>query len=211
MAGHDHPLFTAVYRRLVKFEEQGVVGKARDEVCAALSGRVLIVGLGPGEDLHHMPAAVTEVVAVEPSASMRRAAVEHVAAVEQRGVPVEVLDAVAEDLPLADDSVDAVLFAYVLCSVDDPAAAVAEAVRVLRPGGQIAVLEHVAGAQGSWMRRAQNVVAPLWPRIAAGCRCNQETREVFAAAGLDVSGLRDTSLVPVPPVAPALVGTITVG
>lgn len=210
MAGHDHPLFTWVYQRLAKLEESGAVGEAREEVSSRLHGRLLIVGLGPAQDLHHLPAAVTHVVGVEPSASMRKAAQPQIDAAAAAGLHVEVIDAVAEDLPLPDDSVDSVLFAYVLCSVDEPARAVAEAVRVLRPGGTIAVLEHVAGTQGSWMRRVQDVLSPLWPRVAAGCRCNQDTRELLSAAGLDVSGLHDTVMVPIPPVAPALVGTITV-
>lgn len=210
MAGHDHPLFTWLYQRIAKLEETGAVGQARDEVSSQLHGRVLIVGIGPAQDLHHLPEAVTDVVGVEPSASMRKAAEPQIAAAAGRGLRVEVLDAVAENLPLADDSVDSVLFAYVLCSVDDPEKAVAEALRVLRPGGTIAVLEHVAGSEGSWMRRAQNLVSPVWPRIAAGCRCNQDTRAVFEQAGVDVSGLRDTTMVPLPPVAPALVGTVTV-
>ena len=210
MAGHDHPLFTWLYQRLARLEKSGPVGQARDEVSSQLHGRLLIVGMGPAQDLHHLPDAVTEVVGVEPSASMRKAAQPHIEAAAEKGLSVEVVDAVAEELPLPDGSVDSVLFAYVLCSVEDPARAVSEALRVLRPGGTIAVLEHVAGSPGSWMRRAQDVISPVWPRLAAGCRCNQDTRAVFEAAGVDVSGLRQTTMVPIPPVAPALVGIISV-
>ncbi|MEI2641724.1 MAG: methyltransferase domain-containing protein [Candidatus Nanopelagicales bacterium] len=174
---------------------------------AELSGRVLIVGLGPAEDLHHLPAAVTEVVAVEPSASMRRAAA---TAIARAPMPVEVIAGMGEDLPLPDASVDGVLFAYVLCTVEDPQRVVAEALRVLRPGGTIAVLEHVRAEEGTWMRRAQRVLAPVWPRVAGGCRCDQDTLAVFTEAGLDTSGLRSSTMAPVPPVAPGLVGTIRV-
>lgn len=206
MARHNHPVFTQVYRWIAKVEESGAVGRARSEISEALFGRLLIVGLGPAEDLHHLPDTVTEVVGVEPSASMRKVAE---SAIARTPIPVEVVDAVGEDLPLADASVDSVLFAYVLCSVDDPELVVAEALRVLRPGGTIAVLEHVV-AEGGWMRQAQRAASPVWPLVAAGCRCDRDTRAVFAAAGLDVSGLRDTVLTNVPPVAPALVGTIRV-
>jgi ubiquinone/menaquinone biosynthesis C-methylase UbiE len=211
MPGHDHPAFTWLYQRLVKLEDAGAVGRARDTVSATLHGRTLIVGLGPGEDLHHLPDTVSEVVAVEPSASMRRAAEPQVAAAVAQGLSVEVIDAVAEDLPLADNSVDSVLFAYVLCSVDDPEAAVAEALRVLRPGGVIGVIEHVAGPPNSWLLRMQNVLAPGWRRLAAGCRVNQNTRAILESAGIDCSGLEDVTLVNVPPVSAALVGTVTVG
>ena len=204
---HDHPVFTQIYRVLVRAEDAGAVGRARTTVSADLRGRVLIVGLGPAEDLHHLPDAVTEVVGVEPSASMRRAAAR---AIGRARMPVEVVDAVAEDLPLPDGSVDGVLFAYVLCTVDDPQRAVAEALRVLRPGGTIAVLEHVRAEEGTWMRRAQRLLSPVWPRLAGGCRCDRDTLAVFTAAGVDTSGLRSTTMAPVPPVAPGLVGTITV-
>lgn len=204
---HDHPLFTLIYRFIASAEDSGAIGHYRTQVSAELEGRVLIVGLGPAQDLHHLPAAVTEVVAVEPSASMRRAARDLVAAAP---MPVEVIDAVGEDLPLPDNSVDGVLFAYVLCTVDDPQQVIGEALRVLRPGGAIAVLEHVRAAEGSWMLRFQRVVSPVWPRIAGGCRCDRDTRQLLVAAGLDVADLRDVRMAPVPPVAPGLVGVVQV-
>lgn len=208
MSGHDHPLFTWLYQKLVRLEDAGPIGTARDQVSAELHGTLLIVGLGPGEDLHHLPPAVTDVIGVEPSASMRRAAEPQIARSVERGIPVRLIDAVAEDLPLDDDSVDSVLFAYVLCSVDNPLAAVTEACRVLRPGGTIGVLEHVAGPSDSWQRRLQNLLAPGWRRLAAGCRVNQDTRAVFASAGVDTAELKEVNLVNVPPVSRALVGTV---
>ncbi|HRY09412.1 MAG: class I SAM-dependent methyltransferase [Actinobacteria bacterium] len=207
MAPHDHPVFTQVYKWLARAEDAGAIGKARTEVSRALHGRLLVVGLGPAEDLHHLPETVTEVVGIEPSASMRKAAA---AAVDAAPMPVEVIDAMGEQLPLPDNSVDSALFAYVLCSVEDPELVIAEALRVLRPGGTIAVLEHVKAREGTWMRRAQRLASPVWPHLAGGCRCDQDTRAVFEAAGLDLSGLSSPDLTPVPPVAPSLVGTIQV-
>lgn len=192
---------------IARAEDSGAIGRYRTRVSAELFGRVLVVGLGPAEDLHHLPEAVTEVVALEPSASMRAAAAD---AVARAPFPVELLDAVGEYVPLPDDSVDGVLFAYVLCTVDDPVAVVAEAKRVLRPGGIIAVLEHVKAEEGTWMRRAQRLIAPVWPRFTGGCKCDRDTRAILAEAGLDVSGLEDRRMAPMPPVAPGLVGTVTV-
>jgi len=205
MPAHDHPLFTQIYRWLARAEDSGAIGRARTEVSRALHGRLLIVGLGPAEDLHHLPDTVTDVVGIEPSPSMRKAAQ---GAVHAAPMPVEVIAAVGEQLPLPDNSVDSALFAYVLCTVDDPELVVAETLRVLRPGGTIGVLEHVKADEGTWMRRAQRFARPVWPRVAGGCRCDQDTRAVFAAAGLDLSGLSSPHLTPVPPVAPSLVGTI---
>ena len=206
MARHDHPVFSRLYGLIARAEEGGPVGEARTRTAAALSGRTLIVGLGPGLDLEHLPDAVSEVVAVEPSAPMRAAARGRVAHFE-RHRPIVVLDAVAEELPLADASVDSILFAYVLCSVDDPDLALREAARVLRPGGAVAVMEHVRATEGSWTRRAQRAVAPIWPRMAGGCRCDRDTRAALERAGFDTSQVSDEVLVNVPPVSPAIVGT----
>ena len=88
---------------------------------------------------------------------------------------------------------DSVLFAYVLCSVENPARVIAEALRVLRPEGTIAVLEHVAAEDGTWMRRVQRLVSPVWPWLAGGCRCDRNTRAVFEAAGFVLDDLQSTT------------------
>ena len=77
---------------------------------------------------------------------------------------------------------------------------------MVRPGGNVAVVEHVAAPAGSLLLRAQRAVAPLWGRCAGGCHPDRDTRAVLRAAVFDVSGLRDERLVPLPPVSPALVG-----
>ena len=204
MATHDHPVFSRIYAVLAGLEEGGTVGAARTRAAADLAGRTLIVGLGPGFDLGHLPAAVTEVVAIEPSGPMRAAARGRIADFDR---PVELIDAVAESLPLPDDSVDSILFAYVLCSVTDQSAALSEAFRVLRPGGCVALLEHVRGADGTWSRRSQRLVAPVWPHVAGGCRCDRDTRAALESAGFDTSTVTDEKLVNIPPVAPIIIGT----
>lgn len=122
-----------------------------------LTGRVLEVGAGGGLMFTHYPRGVTAVVATEPEPYLRRRAE---LAARRAPAPVTVGDAVAERLPFADGEFDAVVFALVLCSVRDQAAALAEARRVLAPGGQVRFLEHVrptgdgAGAwPRHWMRR----------------------------------------------------------
>jgi len=207
MAGHDHPLFTRIYSLVAKLEDRGSVGEARTRAAADLHGRVLIVGLGPGQDLHHLPGEVNEVVAIEPSKPMRRAAQPALRMAAEQGLNVEVLDAIAEELPLPDESVDGVLFAFVLCTIEGNRRALAEARRVLRPNGKLAILEHVRGEQGSLSYWSQRVVSPVWPRLGGGCRCDRDTRELLEQEGFDTSGLTDEVLVNLPPVAPAIVGT----
>jgi len=211
VTSHNHPVFTQIYRLIARVEDDSGVGRARTEASRDLSGRLLIIGLGPAQDLHHLPPAVSEVVAIEPSRSMRSAAQAAVDRARAGGLPVQVLDAVGEDLPLADDSVDSVLLAYVMCTVEDPARVMAEVDRVLRPGGAIGVLEHVVAHEGTWMRRLQRLNAPWWPWVAGGCHCDRDTRTVLHEAGFDTTAIRQENLVNVPPVAPALIGTAVRG
>lgn len=202
----DHPVFTRAYGLLAALGERAGLGDLRRRVLAPAHGRLLIVGLGPGHDLDHLPDSVTSVVALEPSDSMRAAARGRVAATARRGIEVEVVDAVAEAIPLPDASVDSVLVAYVLCSVDDPRAALAEIRRVLRPEGTLHVLEHVRARPRSLIRGVQVAVAPVWPRVAGGCRVDRDTAGLLEAGGFDLSGITRASLLTLPPVAPTLVG-----
>jgi ubiquinone/menaquinone biosynthesis C-methylase UbiE len=199
---HDHPVFARLYNWLTWAGEITTVGRWRTEVLGTASGRLLIVGLGPGHDLAHLPAAVTEVVALEPAAAMRRIAIRRRAA-----VPIRLIAGVGERLPLPDGSIDTVLLSLVLCSVDDPVAVLGEVARVLRPGGTVCVFEHVRARDGSRFGRVQDRLARPWSRIAGGCQPHRRTRGAFEAAGYDTAGLADRTLVlNVPLLAPTLIG-----
>lgn len=202
----DHPVFTRAYEVIASVGERAGLGDLRGRVLSEARGRLLIVGLGPGHDLDHLPEAVTSVVALEPSASMREAARPRVRALRSREFDIEVLEASAESMPLPDASVDAVLVAYVLCSVQDPRAALAEVRRVLRPEGTLHVLEHVRARPGSWLRGTQRLVSPWWPRCAGGCRVDRDTGAALKESGFDLSEITQTRLMTLPPVAPTLVG-----
>jgi ubiquinone/menaquinone biosynthesis C-methylase UbiE len=209
MPGHDHPLFTGIYQLVAGLGERSGLGAARNVVLAGAHGRLLIVGMGPGHDLTNLPAAVTSVVGVEPSPSMRAAAMPRIHAARARGLEVELIDAVGERLPLADDSVDCVLFAYVLCSVDSVGEVLSETRRVLHPNGTVCVLEHVRAEPGTWTDRMQRVVSVggIWPRVMGGCQCRRDTRAALAGAGFHVEHLAERTLVNVPVVSWTLLGS----
>jgi ubiquinone/menaquinone biosynthesis C-methylase UbiE len=201
MAG-NHPVFAPLYNGLAWAGEKTTLGRWRTEALAPANGRLLIVGLGPGYDLAHIPPAVTEIVAVEPAAAMRRIAA------RRAGPTVRLVEGIGEQLPLPDASVDSALCALVLCTVTDPEAVVREIGRVLKPGGILCVLEHVRAAEGTRLGRLQDRAAPAWSQIAGGCQPHRRTRDAIAAAGFDVSGLADRTLhLNVPLLAPTLIGT----
>lgn len=207
---HRHAVFAPLYAALVAAGERGTLGRWRRDALARAHGRLLVVGVGPGRDLDHVPPAVTEVVAVEPNPAMRRYAAPRVGSLRERGVRAALVSAVGEALPLPDRSVDTALVSLVLCSVDDPAAVVAELRRVLVPGGRLLVLEHVR-AEGGRLARVQDRLDPAWVRIAGGCHTNRQTRGLLEAGGFDTSGVGDVVLrAGLPHLAPHLLGVAVV-
>lgn len=155
----------------------------RDRVLAGLEGRVVEVGAGNGLNFAHYPAGVGEVVAVEPEPFLRERAAERAVAAP---VPVTVVDGTAEALPLPDGSVDAVVVSLVLCSVADQAVALAEARRVLRPGGELRFYEHVISHRPAKAAFQRAFTATVWKRIAAGCHMDRDTGAAIEAAGFVV-------------------------
>jgi SAM-dependent methyltransferase len=194
-----HRWFAGGYAALAWLGERSEVGRRRERLLDGARGRLLVIGLGPGYDLDHVPAGVRAVTALEPDRYMRARSRRAVDRLRARGVAVQIVAGRAEHLPVADRSVDAVLCAFVLCSVADPVAALAEAGRVLRPGGRLLLLEHVRGADGSRTARAQDRLDRWWPRLAGGCHLNRDTPALVWAAGFDDSGLRVEEVRPAVP------------
>jgi SAM-dependent methyltransferase len=129
----------------------------------------------------HYPPEVTEVVAVEPDDTLRALAEEAAASVP---VPVRIVAGDADHLPVPDGSADAVVASLVLCSVPDLGTALAEVVRVLRPGGELRYYEHVRSTGIAGV--LEDVVSPVWSLLAGGCHPNRRTSAAIRTAGLTV-------------------------
>jgi SAM-dependent methyltransferase len=188
-----HPIFARLFHRLVRKADPQQADH-RLELLAGLSGRVIEVGAGNGINFANYPGEVTEVVAVEPEAYLRDKAVE---AAAEAPVPVTVVDGLADGLPGEDDSFDAAVSSLVLCSVPDQSRALAEIMRVLKPGGELHFYEHVL-AQDPKVARRQNRIEPVWRFCGGGCHPNRDTPGAIEAAGFRMERCRRFSFKPGP-------------
>jgi ubiquinone/menaquinone biosynthesis C-methylase UbiE len=165
-----NPLFPYVYRLGMPIFDKLFYNRYRREALSDATGRLLLIGVGPGTDFMFLPPALSAVVAVEPVPAFRRMAS---ALASRRGIAVDIVDGVAEAIPFPDNSFDSVHVGLVLCSVDDVGATLGEIRRVLAPGGRLVVLEHVRG-DGA-MGRFQDLIAKPWSWLASGCHPNRRT------------------------------------
>jgi SAM-dependent methyltransferase len=188
-----HPIFARVLDRLARLEEREI-GQHRDELVAGLSGRVVEIGAGNGMNFAHYPSTVEEVVALEPEPYLRGKAQE---AAGRATVRVTVRDGLADRLPLEDATVDAAVASLVLCTVPDPARALAELRRVLRPGGELRFFEHVRSDRPRKARIEQRLDSSgVWPHIGGGCHCARDTLAAIQAAGFRIERMRSLDVGP---------------
>jgi ubiquinone/menaquinone biosynthesis C-methylase UbiE len=200
-----HPLFARYYARISGLMESAIA-PYRQRLLEDLSGRVIEVGAGNGLNFPHYPDTVTEVLAVEPEPYLRRVAERKVSGA---AVPITVVGGLAEALPAEDGSCDAAVASLVLCSVPDPALALAEMFRVVKPGGHLRFFEHVQ-APTPGRRRIQRVLdATVHPFLCGGCHCGRDTSTAIEQAGFVTERLDrlDTADTQLPfPAAPQILG-----
>jgi ubiquinone/menaquinone biosynthesis C-methylase UbiE len=163
---------------------QPPVMKRRAEVVPLATGKVLELGAGGGANLAlYDRARVESVTGVDPSEGLIALAEERMAAGDRDFFHVE--RGVAEELPFPSASFDTVVSTFTLCSVQDPARALAEAKRVLKPGGRLLFLEHGLSPEADvakWQRR----IEPIWKPIAGGCHLTRPVTDSVIQAGFSV-------------------------
>lgn len=203
--GVHHPLFARLWAVLSR-REPPELRRHRQELLTGLSGRVIELGAGTGSNFAHYPDTVAEVVAVEPEPYLRERAR---AAAARVAIDITVLDGSADDLPAAAGAFDAAVACLVLCSVPDPARALAELRRVLRPGGELRFYEHVRSEQPVVALSQRAVDRLFWPRAFGGCHTARDTSAAIVEAGFAVEEQRRMWVNPLPvtfPVATHAIG-----
>lgn len=179
-----HPLFARFYERLSEAADvRAGVKEHREELLAGLSGRVIEIGAGNGLNFARYPTSVTRVTAVEPEPHLRAAA-DAAARSEAVRVPVQVVPGRADALPAEDGTFDAAVFSLVLCSLPDVSRALAEVLRVVRPGGELRFYEHGRAEGRPRMARFQRVLdGTVWPLLFGGCHTSRDPVGEITAAG----------------------------
>jgi ubiquinone/menaquinone biosynthesis C-methylase UbiE len=195
----EHPRFARLYLKFAAQADARGGAEHRDRLLANVAGTVVEVGAGHGGNFSHYPSSVERVVAVEPEPTLRAEAER---AAREAPVPVEVVDGLADAIPLADDSADVAVCSLVLCTVPDQERALREIARVLKPGGELRFYEHVV-ARRQPLRAGLQLAdrSTLWPRIAGGCHGSRDTAAAIAAAGYEIErcerfGFRAGALMP---------------
>lgn len=183
----------ARYERAIHGAKQGLLG--------GLSGDVLEIGPGAGASLGYLDKRVRW-TGIEPNAFAHGYLAE---AAARHGIEARILEGVAERLPVPDASVDAVISSLVLCTVGDPAAALAEIRRVLKPGGRFVFIEHVAAPEGTWLRRVQRWMRRPQAVLGDGCAPDRDTLAAIESAGFGWV-FASAEHMPVPLVGPHVLG-----
>lgn len=189
-------LFAALYDRTLEVTEVAGLAERRERLLAGAQGRVIEIGAGTGLNLPHYPAAIDRLVLTEPSEAMAGRLKARLAADAR---DAEVVIAPAEKLPFDDDSFDCAVATLVLCTVDDPAATLAELRRVLAPEGRLLLIEHVRSddpGRAKWQDRLETP----WRIFGNGCRCNRDTASLVRTAGFEFDDLEAGKLRKAPPI-----------
>ncbi len=178
------------YDKIMADTEQACLQQWRKELLQNVSGEVLEIGSGTGANLKFYPKQNIQLTLSEPDKNMRKQLTSKVASFELNCIS----DGSAEDIPSKDGTFDYVVASLVCCSVKNLDAALIEIQRVLKTGGSLIFMEHVAAATGTKRRWWQNFFNPVWKKLAGNCHLNRETEAAILAAGFEMKAITRESM-----------------
>ncbi len=191
---HGSGLSARLYDPFLWWGEKSGLAKKRDRLLEGARGEVLEIGAGTGLNLSHYPSGLERLVVSEPEQHKADLLLRKAADLD---LQAEFVRASAEALPFEDNSFDTVVATLVFCTVGEPEQAIAEVRRVLRPGGQWLLIEHIRSDRPT-VGRIQDRLARPWAAVADGCQCNRRTIELIEAGGFEVElrSVADKALMP---------------
>lgn len=180
------------YDRFMAKSEEACLQEWRAELLGPISGEVLEIGAGTGASIKHYSNDVTRLVLSEPDKHMRRLLEEEVHNHNLNNAVVA--GGTAEQIEADDDSFDYVVVSLVCCSVKNPENCLREIARVLKSGGSLVFLEHVAAAEGSSRKRWQDRITPIWKTFMGNCHLNRDTERAIVTAGFQIIQIERESM-----------------
>jgi ubiquinone/menaquinone biosynthesis C-methylase UbiE len=196
---NEHPIFARVYDRMTAGIERGGLAEMRRELLATAAGRVLELGAGTGHNLPYYTSDVTELVLTEPDPHMAARLRDKLTREGTAAGNPQVMVAPAEDLPFDDGSFDVVVATLVLCTVENPERAIAEARRVLVEGGRLLYIEHVRSSRRGLARWQDRLERP-WGFCAGGCHPNRATDQLLAGGGFWIDSMERSRMAKAVPI-----------
>ena len=190
--------------KLIDCPEYESLGELKQALLGNLQHKVLEIGPGAGANLAYYPSQINW-IGVEPNVYMypylkRKAQ-------QQALSNIELHQGTAENLPVEDESIDTVVSTHVLCSVSQLQRSLQEIKRILKPGGDFIFIEHIAGECGTWTRRVQDGIEPVWKTLFDNCHPNRKTGEILQQIGLETVNYYEFKLT-FPIVSPHIAGIV---
>jgi ubiquinone/menaquinone biosynthesis C-methylase UbiE len=168
------------YDRQIRVSERLLFPGGRSWACSQASGDVLEVAVGTGLNLSYYPAGI-RLTGIDLSPAMLGIARDRATAL---GLAADLREASADALPFPDGSFDTVVCTVSLCNIPDDRAAIGEMFRVLRPGGRLVLLDHVASDR-RWVLAIERLLEPLFLRLN-GDYLTRRPLPLVVAAGFTV-------------------------
>lgn len=184
--------FAFIYDPLIAKTEEACLKGWRKTLLKNAHGIVLEVGAGTGANLAHYTDTVDELIISEPDEFMSKRLLEKLKGFNFKNTSIK--DFGMEDINLADNSVDCVVSTLVCCSVGNPQKSLQQAYRVLKPGGKLLFMEHVAAENNPKRLKWQSIINPIWKRISGNCHTNRETEKTIIEAGFTIKDITKASM-----------------
>ena len=155
----------------------------RERLLADVYGDVLEIGAGTGANIPFYNKSTT-VTAVDIIPNRLAGAKKKIETGSDNG-RIYLSVANAQELPFVRDKFDHVISTLVFCSIPEPLHALLEIKRVLRPDGQLWMLEHVRGLTPV-TQRLTDWLHPVWFALQGECHLNRETAVTVQQAGFEI-------------------------